>query len=498
MIQAPVKFGLTKWLLLLSIFLPILTTGAPDTLWTKTFGGASDDNAWAIHQVRDSGFIIAGGSSSFNPDNSDVYLIRADKNGDTLWTRTYPQADFDEAWDILQTDDGGFVIAGYTNAYSATMKDIYLIRTNAQGDTLWTRTYGTEYDDDGYSIVRTHDGGYAIVGETTSYIQDSIINKDVYLIRVNSTGDTLWTKTFGGDSTDVGYTLQQTPDSGFIIGGYTSSFGTSAEDFDLYLIKTNLHGDTLWTKTFGSAEWDIIRAIALTNDNGYIATGVIGTENSHNVYIIRFDEKGDTLWTRSFGDYSKDNGHSIQPTNDGGFIICGSTRSYSVGEADVYLIRITGDGDTLWTKAIGDTFWDFGNIAKQTFNGGYIVAGFTFSYGAGGYDAYLIRLDKENVAIQQKGLSKTQRMDDLFLSHNHGSNNVRLNFDLAASGHITLAVYDTRGKLIDVIADSYVQKGSHNVQWNMNQADNKGASGVYLFRIGTMHSDITRKLTIVK
>jgi hypothetical protein len=185
------------------------------------------------------GYIISGSTNSRGAGSYDIYLIKTDSLGDTLWTRAYGGASYDEGW-AGQTAEGGYIICGSTMSYGAGGTDIWLIKTNASGDTLWTRTYGGASDDYGYSAQQVWDGshaGYVIAGYTESF---GAGGNDVYLVRTDLAGDTLWTRTYGGASDDYGYDVQQTSDYGYIVTGYTTSFGTGSND--VYLIKTDANG----------------------------------------------------------------------------------------------------------------------------------------------------------------------------------------------------------------------------------------------------------------
>ena len=218
-----------------------------------------------------------------------------------------------------------------------------MIKTNATGDTIWTKTYGGANSDYGKSVQQTSDGGYIIVGYSNSFGAGS---NDVYLIKTNATGDTLWTKTYGGASSDYGKFVQQTSDGGYIIVGYSNSFGAGYDD--VYLLKTNATGDTLWTKTYGGADYDYGKSIQQTSDGGYIITG--GTYSfgagSNDVYLLKTNATGDTLWTKTYGSISDDEGNSVQQTSDGGYIITGvNFIDDGTGDVDVLLIKTDVDGN---------------------------------------------------------------------------------------------------------------------------------------------------------
>ena len=325
--------------------------------WTKTYGGGDWDWGYSIQQTLDGGYIVAGETQSFGVGWTDVYLIKTDANGDVIWTKTYGGSG---GWDcgnsVQQTSDGGYIIVGYTYSDITGYSDVYLIKTDANGNVEWTKTYGGGGEDCGNSVQQTSDGGYIIVGGITYF------DCDVYLIKTDANGNVEWTKTYGGSGEDCGNSVQQTSDGGYIIVGKTTSFG--AGDYDVYLIKTDANGDVIWTKTYGGS--------------------------------------------------GEDCGNSVQQTSDGGYIIAGETWSFGAGASDVYLIKTDANGNVEWTKTYGGGGEDCGNSVQQTSDGGYIIAGGTTSFGAGGGDVYLIKTDvygnvspKISVRVVQPGDAKS-------------------------------------------------------------------------------------------
>jgi len=310
------------------------------------------------------------------------------------WIKTYGGVDDDRGYSVQQTTDGGYIVAGYACSYWDTLGDVYLIKTDSIGDTLWIRTYGGLNVDEGHSVQQTLDGGYVITGRTNSF---GAGDYDAYVIKTDSFGDSLWTKTFGGTGYDEGNSVQQTLDGGYIIAG------TSI--YQVYLIKTNNQGDTLWTQFYGRTNPNIGYSVRQTSDGGYIIAGRTWGSPFYDVYFIKTNSLGDTLWTRIYGDYHQDEGHSVQQTSDGGYIIAGFTNSFGAS-VDVYFIKTDSLGDTLWTRIYGGTSADWGYSVQQTLDGGYVIAGSTYSFGAGGYDVYLIKTDVYgNAAVEERNTS---------------------------------------------------------------------------------------------
>ena len=466
--------------------LSFLFAGAPDTLWTRTYGGAEKDWGESVQQTNDGGFIITGETSSFGAGSKDVYLIRTDSNGDTIWTKTYGGNQWDFGYSVLQTNDGGFIIAGNTYSFGSGGGDVYLIRTNSNGDMLWTKTYGGINGEAGFSIQHENVNGFIIVGEITYY--DSSENEsDVYLLRTDSNGDTLWTRTFGGANEQWGYSVQQTNDSGFIISGYSGSFSTGK--VDAYLVRTDSNGDSLWTKAYGGPFWEWGSDVKQTSDGGFVITGLTQSfgPGGQCVYVVRTDSNGDTLWTKGYGGTDSDIGYSIHQTGDGGFIINGGTSSFGAGGIDVYLIRTNSDGDTLWTKTYGGPKKDLCKSSQKTSDGGLILVGSTSSFGDTLDDVYLIRLEPE-VGIHDIPKNSLKPINFLVSS---SQGNISIRYTIPFSTRIKLEAFDIQGRLVEVIEDRFMQKGSYGVTWD---AERFGA-GIYFVRLSANGAEVSRKVT---
>ncbi len=364
--------------------------------WERIYGGTDSDGGRSVRQTSDGGYVVTGETWSFGAGGYDVYLIKTNSSGDTLWTKTYGGTSDDYGNSVQQTQDGGYIVAGLTGSYGAGINDFYLIKTNANGDTLWTRTYGGRNDDYGESVRQTSDGGYVVAGYTQSFGNDL----QVYLVKTNASGDTLWTRTYGGADYDWGTSVQQTSDGGYIVAGCTGSYGDTLGD--VYLIKTNSSGDTLWTRTYGGADGDDGSSVQQTSDGGYIVAGLTGSFGAgiNDFYLIKTNSTGDTLWTRTYGGTNEDHGHFVQQTSDGGYIFAGFTYISGPANWDVYLVKTNASGDPSWTRNYGGTSADFSESVQQTSDGGYIVAGITSSFGYGP-DVYLIKTDANgNVGVE--------------------------------------------------------------------------------------------------
>ncbi len=366
--------------------------------WSKTFGSTGDDRGYSVRQTFDGGYIIAGDTDT-GAHGYDAYLIKTDSSGIMTWSKTFggANASIDTAHSVQQTTDGGYIIAGTTETSGMTSRDVYLVKTDSSGNMLWSKTFGgANNEDKGYSVQQTSDGGYIIAGYTKSFGADY---GDVYLVKTDASGNMLWSKTFGGTGSEDDSSVQQTSDGGYIIACSTSSFGAGVSD--AYLIKTDSLGNMTWSKTFGGPGQDDVGSVQQTVDGGYIIAGSTRSfGGGSNFYLVKTDSLGNEVWSKTFGGTNEEQGHSVQQTSDGGYIIVGSTFSLGTGdragyveESDVYLVKTDSSGNTLWSQTFGSTGSDAGLSVQQTADGSYIITGYyniSPPYGCG--DVYLVKL----------------------------------------------------------------------------------------------------------
>jgi len=369
----------------------------------RTYGGSQLDEGCTAARTADGGFILTGGTWSYGAGRSDAWLIRTDADGDTVWTRAFGGSSGDRGYSAAQTADGGFVVAGHTESFGSGNKDVWLIRTDADGDTLWTRTYGGSNEDVAFSVLVAADSGFVVCGFTRS---SGAGERDVWLIRTDAAGDTLWTRTYGGAETDYGQSVVPTADGGYFIAGYTYSYGAVQSDF--LLVKLDASGDTTWTRTYGGAGFDEGFSAVQADGGGYVVAGFTASfgAGSQDVWLIRTDADGDTLWTRTYGGTDADRGLAVARAAGGGYVVAGYTRSYGAGDRDLWLIRTDPSGSPVWDRTFGGTVSDRGFSVALTADDGYIIGGETFSFGAGQNDFWLIKTDSLGlVGIAEPGLA---------------------------------------------------------------------------------------------
>jgi putative intracellular protease/amidase len=373
----------------------VQATDQEGVVWAKTIGGAQSDGGRDIIETNDGGFVIAGYTFSFGAGNADASLVKVDAEGELIWSKTFGGAGWEYAYAVGETKDGGFILGGYTTSNGAGQKDILLVRTDPDGNEIWAKTYGGPGIDVGRRVLQTKDGGFILVGYTTSI---GLGESDVYLLKTDPNGNEIWAKTFGDTGPDRGHDLDLTFDEGYIITGASGSFSGNS---DAYLIKVNTNGVEEWSKTFSleginllSESYDWANAVKTTQDGGFI---IIGNSDSNedlmNIHLIKTDSEGEIIWTQTFGKKFYDYGSSVSETGDGGFILSGATKNASTGHNDIYLRKVDQDGNEVWTQIFGTVDGsEWGSSVIETRNGHFIIAGHTNSYGAGLYDIWLLRV----------------------------------------------------------------------------------------------------------
>ena len=371
----------------------------------KTYKNVDGIQANSVALTSDSGIAISGWYNVDGFGTAEFVLLRADSNGNKKWASTYGEkidkrakkknGSGNECYSILETLDKGFLLVGEVHSFGAGKSDVYLVKIDNNGDTMWSRTYGGIESDYGESAAATSDSGFVITGFTESFGAGL---RDIYILRLNALGDTLWTKTLGGVSTESAKDIAITSNGDIIITGFTFSYG--AGNADAYLAKIDKFGNLLWEKSYGGLLNDYGYSVDVRNDAGYIISGATESfgAGEQDVYVIKTDSNGNILWSKTYGGERFDTGNAIQETSDRGFIIAGSTNSFNLDWEDAYLIKLDSIGDTLWTQSYGGAFTDIAKDVKQYYDNGYIMVGYTQSFGFNRITSYVIRTDSLGVS----------------------------------------------------------------------------------------------------
>ncbi|MFA4852551.1 MAG: T9SS type A sorting domain-containing protein [Bacteroidales bacterium] len=376
-----------KHLLNILILLEIapLLSSAQDSVFNKTYGQIGYNYGEKVIQKSDSGYIILGNKSGF-VGNTDVYIVRTNNTGNIVWDKAYGGSEVNWAEDIKPTADGGYIITGYMNIPDNNDYNIMLLKTDSGGNTEWLKNYGGSNWDFGHSVVETADSGFIVAGETYSFGNG---NNDVFLLKTDKNGDSLWSKFYGGSNTDIAYDVSVCHDGNFIITGYTNSFGKGG--YDAYLLKITSSGDTLWTRTYGDTLDDKTFSGIETQDHGIVLTGSTMTFNAmaQDGVIFKADSAGNFLWAGVIGGIYNEEFYDILQNSDESLFMAGYTESY--GSKDFYMVKTDKDGWYNFGPTSGGDKTDIAKSCIPTSDGGYAIIGTTERWGPGISNILLIK-----------------------------------------------------------------------------------------------------------
>lgn len=520
----------------------VKSDAAGNPLWSRVYGGDDDDEAHALHATADGGYIVAGFTKSLGVGQNDVFLIKTDSAGIAEWTRTFGGGNDDEAYAVQQTRDGGYIVAGVTSSFATGGRDLWLIRTDSLGNELWSRNHGGFGSDGAWSVRETADGGFIAAGWTFSSGPGFLGN--AWLLRTDSLGFETWNAVFGGDDADRAYDVRETRDGGFVFTGYTGSSGAGL--YDLMLVKTDSAGTELWSRTFGGSGRDYGNAVWQTADGGYIATGYTLSfgAGGEDLWIVRTDSAGMEMWRQTYGGSASDVGYDVRQTGDGGFVAAGHTLSSGTGLHDLFLVRLAADlapqfavtPDSLFLGGAmpGDSLAD--SLVVRNDGGLVLVidsvtvsdpqftvtpSSAAVAPGAGAGFRVVFRADSsigshravlrfvhngasspDSVAVRAEVLTgisgnATRPPARIVLSQNYPNPfnpTTTIRYRLDRTARVILTVFDPLGRRLATLVDARQSAGNHEVTFDGTAL----GSGFLFYRIEAEGTTITRKMLLLR
>ena len=365
--------------------------GTSWVLFNKAYGDFSYDYGRSMMQTSDGGYIIAGNTSTVGNSFSNVFVIKTDVKGTQEWMRSITYSPTDRANSVVVASDGGYIILGNTIPQSNESSDVLLIKLGWLGNVEWSQSYGSNQEEIGNSISITSDGGYILCGHTVS---PNTGFSFAYLIKVDEFGNESWSRTFGADGNDYAYSVIQSDEGGYVIAGITRSNGDS--DGDAWIIKTDDQGFEEWSQTFGGDGTEAARAIQQTIDGGFIIIGHTNSIGSGNndAFLVKVDSEGMYQWSQTFGGAGTDHGRSIDITDDG-YFISGYTDSYGTNGFQIWLIKTDLEGNLQWDEKYGGDGDDRAYWGQKVLDGGYAIVGSSNSNDNSVPDVILIKTDDQ-------------------------------------------------------------------------------------------------------
>ncbi|NJD77443.1 MAG: hypothetical protein FIB08_10180 [Candidatus Methanoperedens sp.] len=367
----------------------------PSEQWNKTFGGAGRDVFKSVVQTEDGGFILAGSTASNLNSLSDLSLTKVDANGNLEWNKTF--LGHIVAYSVRETKDGGYVIAGETDL------DARMIKTDESGNEQWNKTFGGKGVERAFFAWQSQDGSYILGGPTTSYGTGHAV---AWLIKTDAGGNETWNKTFGGTQDGAAIFALQTSDGGYVLAGSISSFNDEKTDMvrssrptDAWLIRTDANGNELWNRSFGGKESESFSTVVQESDGGFLISGTTNSfgAGSQDCWVVRTDPDGNEQWNRTFGGKDSKYACIIKKASDGGYILAGSTGSYGAGELDAWLLKIDASGNEQWNRTFSGKYAESVYSFDTTTDGGYILAGAVYGDPFPNDDALLIKVTGESI-----------------------------------------------------------------------------------------------------
>ncbi|MFQ6613084.1 MAG: hypothetical protein ACE5D2_08300 [Fidelibacterota bacterium] len=347
-----------------------------------------------ILQTQTGDYVIAGWIKyqSVHYRDHDLWLLKADKTGSEIWQRRLGGNSTDRANAIIQARDGNLLVAGETYSFGQGTYDMWLINLDVDGNISWHRTYGGSGIERAYDLCQAQDKGFVLTGFTEAPGRGS---SDVIILKTDSLGNQEWSQTYGGEGIDRGYGICNLGNRGYAIAGYTTS--NTSGGLDMLILRVDKNGYKLWEINYGGKKDDQARAILFTSDGGLIVAGGTYSEGSglEDLICLRLDLEGKVLWKKVYGGKLSDGATAVAETVDGGFILTGYTESESAGYQDVWLLKLDNNGDQLWSRTFGGPTTDEANAVKQTSDDGYIVSGLSKSTGYRETDVWVIKTDSQ-------------------------------------------------------------------------------------------------------
>lgn len=487
-----------------SIALLIITGTAAaelDSLWSRTYGGVFNDGFRSAVATGDGGFLAVGYTYSYGSENVNVFAVKTDADGDTVWVRAYGGSGRDYAYDVRETPDGGYVIAGYTSSFGAGVEDAYIVKVDSGGDTLWTRTFGGTKLDEARGLCVTSDGYILVVGMTDSFADDI---HDLFVLKLESGGDTVWTRVIDEADYNWGQSVCELGDGNYAICG---ARGDQTSNLQMWVLKMDPDGNVIWDYDYGDAglnnpDWGM--CVCAVADTEMVVCGrwAIEIRDPMGPSFLRADLDGSQLgyrrYMREFNDSYYDYGNSICFTADQGYLFCGAVKDNTTHNNDLMLLKRVWGSGWVWEQHLGGAGSDWGNSLWKYSAGHYVISGHTSSFGAGGYDGWLINMREPAAGLPAEGAHRNA-VTLAGPAPNPVASSAVIRYSLAEAVTVGLAVYDVTGRRVRSLESGRRAGGTFETTWDGRDSDGKRVSpGIYVVRLSADGAEYSQKVVVLE
>lgn len=466
-------------------FLPVLFLAglagaqAPDTLWTSTFGGSSQEQCFDCVITPDGGFAMVGYTRSYGAGGDDLWLVKADSNGNLMWDKTFGGSSSDRGYSLCLTADGGLIIGGWTFSSGPGQADIWVLKTDSNGNLEWEKTFGTQNGFERcYDIIQDNDGSYVLVGETDN---DGTTYVNIWLLKIDQTGNLLWEQQYGGTHDDYGLCVTENSSNGYAVAGWAYN---GSGYVDLHLLTTDPAGNLIDEELIGGSGSDYCRALTQLPDGSYLVAGETSSTSSGNFdgWLVKTQSDCTPIWETTYGSDDEDDFiSSMQVLSDGRITLCGTTTVPAGTSEDLWLLLTDESGSQTWETSFGGSGGEYGNALVITYNGALVSAGYTTSFGAGSSDFWLLKTE-ECLGLEQEEQGIPGNLQVLSVGPNPFTTQCRVT--VGCNDELSATIHSLDGRMVRQLQTSSISAGMHELYWDGRNGEGAYVpQGVYLLRV---------------
>lgn len=450
---------------------------APDTAWTRAFTGPENDWVNGIAAAPDGGCVIAGKSYTLG---GFAYLVRFSALGETIWERIYE--DFEDAKAIVSATDNGYVFCA-DRVFAPGLHGPALVKINTNGGIVWVRDLVME-NIHVVDVCPSQDGGYAAV----AFGGGGQIGRQISVERVSSTGDSLWSRSWCTGTLYEAVALSQVADGGFVAAA------RAGDPFDFFVLRLSETGDSLWSSSIGGPYTDFAADICASPDGGAVICGTyVNADGTGDAYLIKYSASGDTVWSRLLADETGRAAWSIIPIAEGGYAFVGVDYSFSPSDADIWLVRITENGEIMWSGRYGTAQIEQCYALTRTTEGAYAMAAWSIAPDWN-WDIYVVCTRPDTLAAQGNPQPLPSSVSLLQSYPNPFNSSTQLRFELLRPSRVELSIVNTLGQHVAMLTDEDYAAGTYVVSWDASGF----ASGIYFAQLRSGSQNRVLKMVLVK